>query len=321
MLCIGTLVLLLGGIEAGLWILNIYPPLPRAYVGEFEDRESTNFITDPDVGWRMKPNERIEWEINGHRFDFLSNEKGFRCGDGSADVEKEKCIVVVGDSFMWGYGVAFEETCGHLLESGMENGKVHNLAMPGYGVDQMWLSLRKFGLPLKPDLVIVGLYTDDFERSFNAYRQLEFINKPLYRLDGDELVMQTPDDRPPWILELLEDHSRVFSFVWRFQRKLGFLFGAGPWWELNEAILEAIIADCELAGTKVLFVHFPYRDGRPFPALSKYMKKKGAEFIDFQAMWDGPRDDLYLENDVHINAAGHRFAADTLLKWVNDRLN
>ena len=73
---------------------------------------------------------------------------------------------------------------------------VYNLAMPGFGVDQMWLSVRHQGLPLEPDLVVVCLCDADFKRSLSAFRPEERMNKPLHKLVDGRLVPQTPADGP-----------------------------------------------------------------------------------------------------------------------------
>jgi len=130
---------------------------------------------------------------------------------------------------------------------------------------------------------------------------------------------QTAEDRPAGVLRFLERRSRLFGLLRRIERKAGFLFGLGGWWRLNEAILDAIRADCAAAGAQLIFVHFPYKDGRTFPALSAYMKRCGAACLDLVEIWGGPRKDLYIEGDIHINAKGHRYAADVLLEWLREQ--
>lgn len=318
-----ALLLTLGVVEIALHLAGRFPPLPRNYVGEYEFKESPNFIADSEVGWRMRPGSAFNWETNtGDRFIFYSDPNGFRCGaDGLLKERNDKNIVIVGDSMMWGYSVTFPETCGSLLEEALKECSVYNLAMPGYGLDQVWLCLREWGFPLNPDLVIVGLYTDDFERCFIACREEEVITKPLLKLEDGGLEEQTEEDQPIWLIKALQRHSRVFGLYTRTNRKLGFHYGIGSWWSLNEAIIDAMRNDCREAGIPLLFIHIPYPDGRAFPALNSYMNEIQANYIDLVELWGGARKDLYIEGDIHLNSKGHQFMADALLERIETILD
>jgi len=97
---------------------------------------------------------------------------------------------------MWGANMPYQHTAGNQVESSAENYEVHNLAMPGFGVDQIWLSLLHWGFKLNPDLIIVGFYTGDFNRSLSAFRSEEGFNKPTFRLNGNRLFKLVSGDRP-----------------------------------------------------------------------------------------------------------------------------
>ena len=57
-------------------------PAPQAFVGDFKNRASKNFVTDPSTGWRMRPNitEYLSGisAKHGYRVNYRSNEQGFR---------------------------------------------------------------------------------------------------------------------------------------------------------------------------------------------------------------------------------------------------
>lgn len=316
-LLFSTLFIACASIEALLHILNIYPAIPHTYVGEYEFKESVNFNDDAKIGWRMKPNNEFSWMIGDEEFFFASNEDGFRFDTPKvAEGADVKRIVTVGDSFMWGYGVDVENRCDNLLASWFEDCVVYNYAMPCFGVDQIWLALEEWGLKQKPDLVLVGLYTSDFSRIFDACQMPERITRPILKLEDGELVHQTEDDQPSWLFKQLETHSRFYCLFRRLNRKMGFIFGKGSWWDINEKLLESMQAACDKAGVPVLFMHFPYLDGRAFPALNAYMEREGHHYIDFVERWGGCRHDLYIVDDPHLNTAGHRYVAESMYDWV-----
>ena len=59
--------------------------------------------------------------------------------------------------------------------------------MPGFGLDQMWMSVRHQALPMNPTLIIMGFIDQDLDRSLTAYRHGEGFNKPTFEMDGKVL--------------------------------------------------------------------------------------------------------------------------------------
>jgi hypothetical protein len=55
---------------------------------------------------------------------------------------------------------------------------VDNMGIPGFGLDQIWLTVRTQALPLHPRLVAVAFISADLTRSQEAYRPIEGSNKP-----------------------------------------------------------------------------------------------------------------------------------------------
>jgi hypothetical protein len=88
---------------------------------------------------------------------------------------------VAGDSFAWGAGVRYEDVFAGLLERHIDATRVENLAQPGFGFDQIVLSVELDGLPLRPDLVVVAIYPADLSRSLTAFREDLGLNKPTSR--------------------------------------------------------------------------------------------------------------------------------------------
>jgi hypothetical protein len=289
-------------------------PNPPAYVGQYQNRPSRNFVADSHTGWRMRENHEFQWTIDGHINTYRSNRQGFRSG-GDFDTSPEVIVGLAGDSFAWGTGVEYNETFGALLEARLAGGAVYNFAMPGFGIDQMWMSVRHQMLPLSPDLVVVAFIDEDFNRSLTAYRRGEGFNKPRFLLDSGHLRLQTPEDVPNRLLSMLQTHSELWKAVTSYLRQFP-RFKEN--WTLNTAILEAIAAECKLRGVPVLFVRLPGNSFREFNALADWMGGKGFEFIDLGT--PVIPSDIHFKNDRHINAKGHRFVADSMIQWLHTRL-
>lgn len=302
-------VVALGMAEMALRLVRGSDPIdPPAYVGQNRNRPSRNFEPDTKTGWRMQRSREFEWEIDTHRNVYRSNRQGFR-SDRDFDHPSSMLIGAVGDSFTWGTGVEYSETFGHLIEKGLEGTTVYNFAMPGFGIDQMWMSVRHQILPLHPSLVVVAFIDDDLERSLMAYRQVEGLNKPRFVLSQGKLRPQTSADVPSLQFVTLASHSQLWIGTVRTISRLREL------WTLNEAIFEAIASDCEQQGVPVVFVRLSDKQSRPSEPLTRFFSSKGLSFIDIPSRQPQPKD-MHFKRDGHINAQGHAFVAETITDWV-----
>ncbi len=291
--------------EVLLLFIPRFRPEPSLFAGEFGNRQSMKFVPDPATGWRLR------------RESGFSNAQGFRGKSDFNPSDKRKKIILVGDSFTYGSGVPYEDTFGAVIESQLEGrAVVWNLAMPGFGIDQMWQSVRHQALPLKPDLVIVGFIISDFARSLTAYRVHEGFNKPTFKLVDGRLIPRTAEDRPNFLVQVLQRHSCLWTLGVLAYRAVALRFPVGEWWTLNRAILEAIRADCRANGVPVLFLYVPTREWHSFPTLRSYMQRVGANFIDLTDASPLAPQDIFLDGYGHLNAKGHRYVADVVLRWT-----
>ncbi len=313
-----ALVLALACGELGLRALGRAVPEPTYYVGEFEDRPSANFASDPDTGWRMHGNHVFTRNADGVPITYRSDANGFRTGDDAPAPLRSQLVALVGDSQTWGFGVPFEQTFGALLGLDLGGVRVANLAQPGFGLDQIGLALRHQALPLQPDLVVVAVFKDDFNRSLQAYRTVEGMNKPTFVLEDGALRRRTADDRPGALVRFLERHSHLYQLARRTLRDAGLVAPDETWLELNTALLDAMRADAEAAGVPVVFLRIPSEPGTTFEAFDAWARRTGAPYID-PARTPPDEGELYLP-DRHLNGAGHRWVADCILRWIEEHL-
>lgn len=92
-----------------------------------------------------------------------SNSQGFR----DRERTKEKTgpaprVIVLGDSFVWGIGVSYDDTFTTVLERALgethPGAEVINLGVPGFEPDHYFHLLRHYGIGLQPDAVVLALY-------------------------------------------------------------------------------------------------------------------------------------------------------------------
>lgn len=121
-------------------------------------------------------------------FDPVLGWKAFRHPLPTKKDPSRKRVVVLGDSFMYGINLADNETAAHYLQERLgKEYEVLNLAVRGYGLDQMILAAREVALPLEPDFIIVGFIGADLGRS--CYDFLFNARKPMA---GKAFPVSTP---------------------------------------------------------------------------------------------------------------------------------
>jgi hypothetical protein len=287
---------------------------PPTYVGEVASRPSESFVADPLVGWRMRPGVEFRWLIDGRESRYRASTEGFRSAYTAAQLpDSGMLVVVVGDSFAFGTGVEADATFATHLDGAIEGAAVHNLALPGMGMDQMWMVMRHHALPLRPRLVVVAFIDQDWDRSLTAYRLVEGRAKPTFVLEADSLRPATADDAPSAVWRWLERRSAVLGLTRAVGRAAGYRAPVGSWWDTNTAILTAMVAEARAAGSEILFVRLPLRSAPSFPALEEFTDALGAPYLDLNG---APPADIHFTTDDHINPAGHAYVAAALEEEV-----
>jgi hypothetical protein len=179
-----TFFLSAGVAEVVLRLTNVSPPVRMGWVGKQYDPPGPELTADPDTGWKMKPNQAFVWRREGQDDEYRANSAGFRSGHEFDPSDGRYSIALVGDSYTWGSGAAYQDTFAALLEKDSLDKVVSwNFGILGFGVDQVWLSARHKALPMHPDLLVVGLINADFERSQIPHR--EGYDKPTFRLKAE----------------------------------------------------------------------------------------------------------------------------------------
>lgn len=299
-----------------LGLSSHFKPFPRAFPGEFEDTQKKFWVRDMETGWRMKPHVTFRWFSEDYESSYRSNDQGFRADVDFGTSGSSRKVILAGDSFTFGTGVEYPETFGAMIEARLTDTAVYNLAMPGFGVDQVWLSVRHQGLPLNPDLIIVGINDSDLKRSQTAFRHGEQFNKPTFKLVDGKLIPRTLEDRPNLLVRFLEQESRIWTAGRLIGRFVAYRIPLGEWWFLNRAMFDAIRKDCREAGVPVLFIYIPTKAWREFHTLASYMEHVEAHFIDLRREAEAPPPWMYFPHDGHLTAMGHANVAEKVQEWI-----
>lgn len=289
----------LAAIEIGLRVLA-YP-----YIGCKEIDDTSEYQIgqyDSLLGWSYTPSRSVVfWDKKTYTF----SKEGYRTNtvDNAADFSKPR-ILIVGDSFLFGHGLDFEETFGAKLKAGLgDRFEVLNFAVQGYGLDQAYLRLQQLMPIYKPAVVIVDIHEDQDYRNSNRDRRFFFPcsritgTKPLFTIKNGKLVLaHMPEQYETY------DNPRIRLVLRRFedairQRSHGKI-------ALSERIYREMKQYVEGQGAMLLEINYELaiRDYQIDPRTSS----ASAIVVDYG------KD--YLVDDVHPNASGTARMVDEFLQ-------
>jgi len=179
-------------------------------------------------------------------------------------------VIALGDSFTWGIEVKDEECFPHYLEKvlqGQRSAEVFNMGVGSYGIDQMLLKYVRHGRQLRPDVVVLGIYPHDYDRtrlSFYSY------SKPIFRPDekaGQYVLANVPVPPPKEIYAGLSsslDGTGSYALVFlknRVQKLLSTTLASNGYYAETDRLVEYLLTrlkdELDKTGTKLLVVHIP----------------------------------------------------------------
>jgi len=261
---------------------------------------------DARLGWRYRPGMVERHASDEFDVEVRTNAQGFRGPDWNLDSyanrDRKPRVLVLGDSYAFGWGVTFEESLPARLQALRPDWKVLGAGVSGYGTDQESLLLEQLDSGLRPDCVVVVFCENDLYECTDdvAYGK----SKPRFARAGGELRLEGVPVPFPWI-------ERV-SLVWRALRKARWERDAAE--RVRDPNAEwALVCDLYRRMREVL------RD-RPLVILSDRDRlsrladeEPGIEHVDVAAAFGAEYSRFQFPRDGHWNREGHARAAEALV--------
>ena len=284
---------------------------PPIYVEEpGHERTGHRYLFDKTLGWRNIPN----WSgVTGGK-ELVINSKGLR--DREYEYEKPvgvKRILVLGDSYTWGYGVRNDEIYTEFLERRLaaegKEWQVINSGVSGYGTDQEYLWFKSEGIKYQPDLVVVAFFVLNDPQNNTASAQYG-LGKPVF-LDTNLTKLQAPVLGPQELHKVVPGLDDL---------------------DMSISLLRALGDKCREIGSRLLVMKFGFHGekesnaGKAFDrdfAAGVEQQVEGAVLFDLDAECFKRELSFFkmVEGNIdgHWNAFGHKLVAEMLHDFIVPR--
>lgn len=172
----------------------------------FSLRASPYYQKDETLGWLPRKNVHgVHNQPGSFSTTFQTNSRGLRDRDYPLTKPKNiRRIVVLGDSFTWGWGVGDQEIYTEVLESSLKNVEVINLGVTAFGTPQEFKYLQQEGMQYDPDIVLLALCLNDIEPHATTNQKAEQTTKS--QENQDKNIIAT-------LKRYLGSHSNLYTFV------------------------------------------------------------------------------------------------------------
>ena len=299
-------------------------------------------VYDPVLGWRLAPGRSAVFRGAHFSASVQQNAEGLR--DRHYPYERtpgRPRVLVLGDSFVWCWGVAADECFTERLEAALAPAEVINAGVPAYSTAQAVLFYEREARRYRPDLVIhVVVPNDPIENVIGPGPRIRLVDGRL--ADPAAIAPRRKAVATEW----LQAHSRVFAqltyFVAVGRDALRIWRASGwPWrtatagaadggyvpggalppegaWRLTEALFDRLDADIKADGGRLALVFEAM--ARPMSTrLLAYCAARGVPCLDLgpvltAAVARGVR--VRLWGDPHVGPAGQAVVSEAVRGFV-----
>lgn len=296
---------------------------------------------DSLLGWAHEPGQEGVFETPQFRTVVRINENGLRDRRHSYERQNDtERILVLGDSFAWGYGVEESERFSQLLEEAL-GVEVINAGVSGYSTDQEFLWYKNEGVKYETDLVILVLTGNDV-----GDNNRELVNtiyyKPKFVIEEGQLVLRgvpVPKTSPQGkIIYFVSQRSALAYFLVQRYFDLHALYGklkvdsvraSSPVsginterepFKLTMALIDEMSSIAESREAKFMIVttdrwwNHPARE--TYKDLVTTLQGEGFLVLDVESMPGFDPEDMLIPDDGHWSQSGHEFVAEKIKEFV-----
>jgi lysophospholipase L1-like esterase len=313
-------------------------------VPEVESPLSGSHQSDAYLGWSGKPNLRLRFRRPEFNALVQHDAEGWRQPEPPRPSAPTSNILVLGDSFTWGWGVSQGQVFTDLLQAALPaTVAVYNRGVPGFGTAQEYLVLQRELAARTYDAVVLMFCINDLSDNLSSRQG----RRPYFELVDGTLRPRNQPARPVInpVGQFLREHSRAYAYA-QFQVELlkrrfsgeandereyrtapAVDFRDVPGYAVTARLLGEMQRLSRQHGARFLLVYIPHGGeieiDTPFPyvrsiheMVNDIARRDGIPLLDLSLPFHqhakaGER--LSYAIDGHWSPAGHRVAAAALL--------
>lgn len=270
---------------------------------------------NPELGYTLRPSTRVTYHYppsSPTELSVVSNSDGFRNDREFDEPDTRPRIWVLGDSMVLGEGVEAEQRLTEVIERLEPGWRVDNLGMTGWGLDLMVRAFERISQRVRPNLVVLAFYTDDFRRLGPFYAGQGYPFPKFELVDAKLVSVPFPDPLPLW--RRLRVLQAVEQSYWRLARNQ---------FALNEALLNRLRQATD-RGTGLAVVFVPGRgdtaeDKARREFLGDWAARTRTPFLDLtETMHRAGFDRIHIPNNAHWNEHGHALAGTAIRDFLKE---
>jgi lysophospholipase L1-like esterase len=298
---------------------------------------------DSRLGWAHQPRQEGIFETPEFRTFVRINENGLRDRPHSYERQNDgERLLVLGDSFAWGYGVEESDRFSQLLETSLDV-EVINAGVSGYSTDQELLWYSSEGIKYETDLVILVLAGNDVgdndrEIVSTIYYKPKFVLEdgqlipkgyPVPKTGSQGRLIYSLSQRSAFAYFLIQRYFDLLSLYGKMKgnsdpanaRGSGTSVSAkNEPFELTIALLHEMRNIAELRKAKFMIVAtdrwWNGPSGETYKDFINRLRTEGFLVLDVESKPGFDPEEMLIPNDGHWNQAGHEFVAEKIKAFI-----
>lgn len=310
----------------------VFPSLAPAYA------DRTFWTYDPLMGWAQQPNQAGTFKHPNFHVSVKFNSHGLRDKEYPLARTEKGRILVLGDSFGWGFGVEHKDIFSEVIERRNPEWEIINASVSGYGTAQQYLYLRSKGILYKPDVIILLFYKNDFWN--NVHNEAYWHYKPLFVLEDDELT-HTNYPVPvssfyqkvrrfilshsyflPWLTKRIETLKGQFDHVLRSgesaAKDSSHNGRLSDRYEVTRRLLLKIDEQARRIRARFVVVSAPM-SREESQILNAFTEKHDIAYLALDEVFLNVTEPVTFADDAHWNSVGHRVTANAVESFLKQQ--
>lgn len=300
-------------------------------------------LRDPELGYRLNPGAELIESGPEFSYHIEINQDGLRDKNirNSASHSNAIKILIIGDSFAFGVGNEYEDVRPVIFENRLRelqiNVDVIKAGVPGYGVMDEFLWLKRIFAKYEPDIVLLAFVTHDIW-NISELKNKSYIPKRMF------MEMLRESHLYHWFRRMLSKHEAWMLSKHRYSEaakyhQTPFTEEVTRDFEYLKLLLEEMNEYCQKNSAKLIVLSIP-QDVQVIAALNRHEGYdpgmidqyflKVADEMDFLWIEGLPvlaeykrrtNKRLYFPLDQHLNPDGNRVLGNFLAEKVTENVN